>query len=57
MAEQIGFHDLRHEVALLIAYTQKDTAALRTVEKESAICTGLQIANDRRYRQSLKANP
>lgn len=57
MGEQLRIHDLGHELAVLIAYNRKDPPALQAVEKESATCEGLQIANDPSYRQSLKANP
>jgi hypothetical protein len=57
MGEQIGIHDLWHELALLIAYNHKDPAALRAVENESATCVGLQVTHDHSYQQSLRANP
>jgi hypothetical protein len=39
MAEQMKIHDLGHELALLIAYNQKDRAAQAAVEKASSVCT------------------
>ncbi len=57
IGEQIGIHDRQHELALVIAYDRKQPAAQQAVEKESGICSGLQITHDHSYQQSLTANP
>lgn len=57
MAEQMKIHDLGHELALLIAYNQKDRAAHAAVEKASSVCTEDAIAPDASYEESLTANP
>jgi hypothetical protein len=57
MGEFMRIHDLGHELALLVAYRRKDRVVQAAVEKASAVCEGLAIAPDARYKQSLKVDP
>jgi hypothetical protein len=56
-SEQMRIHDLGHELALLVAYNQKNRDAQAAVERESATCEGFAITPDARWRESLKTNP
>jgi hypothetical protein len=57
MAEHLRIHDVGHELALLVAYNQRDPATQAAVEEASSICEGFAITPNASYRQSLKTNP
>jgi hypothetical protein len=57
MGEYLHIHDVRHELALLIAYNRKNQETQAAVEKASAVCEGSAITPDAAYTQSLKTNP
>lgn len=57
MAERLKIHDQGHELALLIAYNQKNPVVQAAVEKASTICEGSAITPDAGYKQSLEDNP